>query len=80
MAEIEIIAHDEPRWIENPETGEGAWAAWTEEGYAVLASGAIEGCGCGACESRKYDASYLGDADEQEGMPDESGPNYHRFL
>jgi hypothetical protein len=48
-----VIDHEPARWVENPETGEGSWAATTEDGWPVLASGAIEGCSCGECEGRE---------------------------
>jgi hypothetical protein len=47
------LPHGPARWVENPETGEGSYAATTEDGYPVLASGAIEGCSCGDCEGRE---------------------------
>lgn len=50
---MQKIDHQPARWTENPETGVGAYAATTEDGYAVLASGAIEGCSCGECEGRE---------------------------
>jgi hypothetical protein len=48
-----ILPHGPARYVENPETGEGAYAATTEDGCPVLASGAIEGCSCGECEGRE---------------------------
>lgn len=47
------LPHGPARYVENPETGEGSYAATTEDGYPVLASGAIEGCSCGECENRE---------------------------
>jgi hypothetical protein len=49
----QILDHEPARWVENPETGEGAWAATTADGYGVLSSGAIEACSCGECEGRE---------------------------
>lgn len=49
----ETLPHGPARRVENPETGEGAYAATTEDGYPVLASGAIEGCSCEKCGGKR---------------------------
>jgi hypothetical protein len=53
MAKIE---HAPVVAVENPETRTMAFPWMTSDGYLVEASGAVEGCGCDRCESRREEA------------------------